>query len=103
MGRDEEYVRALAEKHRADALANLALLEAAAAGIAAGDLDPVSREEARVAAHKLRGSFGVFGRRRAGEIAGSIEDVLQGEGPIPHERAEEVRRAVDAVRAELEQ
>ncbi len=106
VGQGDDFAQALAEigeKHRADALENLALLEAAAAGIAAGDIDPGVRDEARSAAHKLRGSFGVFGLKRAGQVAGLVEDVLAAEGPIPQEKASEVERAVQALRAELEE
>jgi dihydrofolate reductase len=90
------------ESHRADALANVSLLEEVAAGIAAGDLDPRLREEARSAIHRLRGSFGVFGFERAGRVAESVGKVLAGDEPIPAEKAAEVSRAASAMRTELE-
>ncbi len=105
MGQRDDFAQALAEiseSHRADALVNLVLLEDAAAAIAAGDLDQRMRDEARSAAHRLRGSFGVFGLKRAGEVAGSIEDVLAADGPIQQELAPEVERAVLVLRSELE-
>lgn len=58
--------------NRDDIDRSIALLRAAGA---APDDEP-AREQAQHAAHKLAGSLGMFGLRRASELAAGIEDRL---------------------------
>jgi DNA-binding response OmpR family regulator len=72
--------QALAEvwsEHRDDAFERLEVLEEAVAKVAGGALAPEEHDAARRAAHKLRGSLGMFGYARAGEIAGELEDIFE--------------------------
>ncbi len=86
---------------RPRALAQVSGLEDAAAALAGGGLDDEPRDEARRAAHKLRGSLGMYGFHRAGEIAGELEDIFS-EGAVGTARTPEVASLVLALRAELE-
>jgi chemotaxis protein histidine kinase CheA len=65
-------------------------LEDAVAALTAGDLDDGTREDARGAAHKLRGSLGMYGLHRGGEIAGEVEDILMAE-PVDESRTRRSR------------
>ncbi|HEX6117618.1 MAG TPA: response regulator [Solirubrobacterales bacterium] len=87
--------------NRPSALSKVAIVEDAAAALSAAELDDELREEARGAAHKLRGSLGMYGFHRAGEIAGELEDLLSA-GPVGSARTPEVASLVLAMRAELE-
>ena len=51
----------------------VAVLEAAAAALEAGTLQPKQQEEAHSAAHKLAGTLGTFGLTRGTEIARELE------------------------------
>ena len=97
-----EALEELWERHRPEEFARLEVLEDAAAALAAGELDPELREAARGAAHKLRGSAGTFGRHRATEIAGELEDLLAGEVPLRQTSSPAIASLVLSLRAELE-
>ena len=90
------------ERHRGEAFARLEILEQAAATLAASGLGPEAREDARAAAHKLRGSAGTFGRHRASEIAGELEELLAADGPLGQEVVPTVASLVLSLRTELE-
>ena len=60
-----------------------ALLSAAAQQAEAGVLTPIARKEAAETAHKLAGSLGMFGYLRGTEISRELEQLLDGEGPMP--------------------
>lgn len=92
----------LGRAYRRRSLEHVALLEDAAAAMASGSMDEELRGEARRAAHKLRGSAGTYGFRRASDIAGELEDVLMGSEPIPIQEVPAVASLVLALRTELE-
>jgi diguanylate cyclase (GGDEF)-like protein len=94
-------VAELWQANRPSALTRVETLEDAVAALSAGDLGDEAREEARGAAHKLRGSLGMYGLHRGGEIAGELEDILVA-GPIDTARTPEVASLVLALRAEVE-
>lgn len=97
-----DAIAELWEANRPEALRRVELLEDAAAALAAGELDPAERELARSAAHKLRGALGMYGYRRAGELAGELEDVLAAPGDAPPDQVPRVASLVLSLRAALE-
>ena len=76
----------------------LALLDRAAAAIAAGRLTEELREEASHTAHKLAGSLGMYGYDEGTRIAREIEVLLAGDATPEAARfsnlVSELRRAV---------
>ena len=103
-GQPGDMGAALAElwaEQRDTALERVAVLEDAAAALAAGTLDDQLREAARSAAHKLHGSAGTYGFHRASELAGELEDALAA-GPVDGERTQQIAGIVLALRTELE-
>jgi diguanylate cyclase (GGDEF)-like protein len=88
--------------NREEALARAALIEDAAAALATGGLDEETRVAARSAAHKLRGSVGMYGFARAGELAGEAEDLLAAPGRIAPELTPRLSALALAIATELE-
>lgn len=95
-------VAALWEKHRAATLDRVAVLEAAAAAQLEGRSDPELRRKAEREAHKLAGSVGTFGYRRASEIARRVEELVAAPHAGGDEEAARLSRLVLALRRELE-
>ena len=69
-------VRQLWLKNRPVTLERLAVVRAAVDQLAAGTLEPATRDEAVVEAHKLRGILGTYGFADASVAAGEAEDLL---------------------------
>jgi diguanylate cyclase (GGDEF)-like protein len=97
-----EEMAALWAAHRENSFRRLNVLEDATAALASGSLDDELRRQARTEAHKLRGSSGTYGFHRASELAGELEDLLQGDDPIPMERVPGLAAMLLALRTELE-
>jgi diguanylate cyclase (GGDEF)-like protein len=97
-----EQMAALWASHRENSLRRLKVIEDAAAALASGSLEGDLRNEARIEAHKLRGSAGTYGFPRASELAGELEDLFAGDDPIPIERVPVVAATLLELRTELE-
>lgn len=61
------------ERHRSQILERVAILERAAAAVAANQLSASDRAAAHAAAHKLAGTLGMFNLPRGTEVAREIE------------------------------
>jgi len=70
----------LTEASRAEIRQRLAAIESALRSARRGAIDDIQAAEARRAAHKLAGSLDILGLTRAGDLAGEMELLLQGEG-----------------------
>jgi hypothetical protein len=70
----------------------LAVLQAAAAAVTGGELDPATRRDAEGEAHKLAGSLGMFGFPAGSELARELEVMLEGDTLIGADFAELVSR-----------
>jgi HPt (histidine-containing phosphotransfer) domain-containing protein len=73
----QSVLAALAVSARRANLARSAVLADALEAVARGRLDEQQRGEATEAAHKLVGSAGTFGSRRASELAASLEHFFE--------------------------
>ncbi len=81
-------------RRRPEVVARVALVEAAAAALAAGTSEPAAVEAGRAAAHKLAGSLGMFGAPDGSAVASRLEDELRpGADPT---RIAELARALRA-------
>ena len=102
--RGQDVASTVGELWRANQAGRLALvdvLEDAVAALSGGALPEELRDEACRSAHKLRGSLGMYGLHRGGEIAGELEDLLAA-GPVDAARTPEVASLVLALRTEVE-
>jgi DNA-binding response OmpR family regulator len=97
-----EEMAALWAAHRENSLRRLNVLDDAAAALASGSLGDELRLQARTESHKLRGSAGTYGFRRASELAGELEDLFAGDAPIPMESVPGLAATLLALRTELE-
>jgi diguanylate cyclase (GGDEF)-like protein len=97
-----DEMAALWAAHRENSLRRLNVLDDAVAALASGSLDQELRSQARTEAHKLRGSAGTYGFHRASDLAGELEDVFEGDDPIPIERVPGLAATLLALRTELE-
>jgi chemotaxis protein histidine kinase CheA len=97
-----EQLAVLWRRHRPEAFARVRLLEQAIAALHAGKLSDAKCEAARSAAHKLRGSAGIYGFSIAGRIAGELEDALAGDRQVAIDRAAELGGLVAKLRSDLE-
>lgn len=75
----DELIAQLWERARPTVAKRLELLEAAACGAAAGEMDSPVRHDASLAAHKLAGSLGTYGIAEGSELARAIELELAGD------------------------
>ncbi|HEY2038476.1 MAG TPA: Hpt domain-containing protein [Edaphobacter sp.] len=73
------------QKHLPSTRERLDLLDRAAQMAVEGHLDETSRAEAQAVAHKLSGNLGMFGHRKAGEVASDVEHIFK--APIPQDAA----------------
>jgi HPt (histidine-containing phosphotransfer) domain-containing protein len=69
------------QRHLPILLERLDILDRAAAAATAGPLAEPSRQEALTIAHKLSGNLGMFGYKRAGNIASQMEYILRAPTP----------------------
>lgn len=81
--KDDKKARHLAalsaawEKYQDKSQQKLATLEEALLAWKAGHLTPVQREEARLSAHNLAGTLGIFGFDEGSQLANELEQLLQ--------------------------
>ena len=64
------------ERHRAQILERVVVLEAAATAVAANHLKASEREAAQAAAHKLAGTLGMFNLMRGTDLARELEQTF---------------------------
>ena len=89
-------------RHRPQILERVAVVEAAAAAVAANNLSASDREAARGAAHKLAGTLGMFNLARGTEIARKLELAYSRESAPPPASSGELASAVAELRAMIE-
>ena len=83
---DARIARLLAglwQRNQSQVLERLALLDEAAAALAAGVLSHPLRERAISTAHKLAGTLGMFGHPRGTEVARQLEAAYEASTPSP--------------------
>ena len=90
-------ITAIYERYRETISDQVAVLEEAVAAVTTETLDDDLRERARREAHKLAGSAGTFGFRRASDLAREIEAFLK--EPVTAPEAADLSRLKAAVRA----
>lgn len=81
-GEIDDVLRAVLAQALPLLLQQLAVLEAAAAAMAAGRLDEVALGGARREAHRLRGSLGSLGLPHGSALAGAAESALAAPGAV---------------------
>lgn len=101
MTRLSEAVEAIFESSRPDFEARVATLEAAVSVVLAGDLGEGMRAEAERDAHKLAGTLGSFGRRRASLLARELEVLFASEDPPADVDGPHLLGVVGALRDEV--
>lgn len=97
-----EGMRRIWDQQRSGVLEGLETLESAVAAILAGDLDEELRDRGRREAHKLSGSVGTFGFRRASQSARELELALEHAGELVHRELPRLAELVVEIRDELE-
>jgi HPt (histidine-containing phosphotransfer) domain-containing protein len=78
----DDALRALWDRTLPRILGRVAVLDEAAAALAAGRLDDDLRDRARTEAHRLAGTLGTMGLPDASPVAKRLERLLEG-GPGP--------------------
>ena len=87
--KQEKHLVALSaawEKYRQKSNKHLTVLQEALRAWKAGNLSPGKRKKARLSAHKLAGTVGIFGFTQASQLANQLEQILQKN--VPKETAE---------------
>ncbi|WP_022927925.1 Hpt domain-containing protein [Patulibacter americanus] len=82
----EDALRALWDRTLPRVLGRIAVLDEAAAALAAGRLDDELCDRARIEAHRLAGTLGTMGLPDASPVAKRLERLLEA-GPGPDEAA----------------
>ncbi|MET3810111.1 response regulator [Arthrobacter sp. UYEF3] len=94
-------IRAIWNSNREEVMNRVTVLEDAVAAIIEGRLSVADRSAAERDAHKLAGSAGTFGFRRASEAARELEGILAGTYRIPLDRTLVAADLVVALRGDL--
>jgi HPt (histidine-containing phosphotransfer) domain-containing protein len=82
--------------------ARVAILESAAAAVAARSLSAEQRDAAHAAAHKLAGVLGTFGLARGTELARELELAFGSESPADPDAAEKLAVIAAELRSTIE-
>jgi HPt (histidine-containing phosphotransfer) domain-containing protein len=98
----QAVLAALAVSARRANLARSAVLADALEAVALGRLDEEQRAAATEAAHKLVGSAGTFGSRRASELAGSLERFFEADDATREAGLDQARSQLADLRLALE-
>ncbi|TNM37366.1 response regulator [Nocardioides albidus] len=101
-GEARTAIEAVWRRNREAALTRVAVLEEAVAALTENRLSDEQRRDAEREAHRLAGSSGTFGFRRASDTARRLESVLTGSGTVAADRILVAAEEVVALRSELE-
>ncbi|HVN92428.1 MAG TPA: Hpt domain-containing protein [Terracidiphilus sp.] len=93
---------AMWNRHRTQILERVAVLDDAAAAVAAGKLTAVDREAAQAAAHKLAGTLGMFNLMHGTELARELEKTYAQESAPPATSAEHLVSLTSEIRILIE-
>ncbi len=94
----QEMMLALWQKHLPEMQSRIELLKRAGAEVQRAKLTDPLRAEARMAAHKLAGVLGTFGRQEGSAAASAMELLLEGNEKIDAGRFdEELRRLSSSI------
>jgi HPt (histidine-containing phosphotransfer) domain-containing protein len=77
-----ELLAGIWERHKSEMEERLGVLERTSKTLGERELSGQERIEAVLAAHKLAGALGTFGRTQGSEVARALEHRLEGGGPL---------------------